>query len=1239
MLEKLKRFLGTTKVDNRAGVSSKTLELLTRDFSRLDKLESGLSNRVLHFVVDGEGEEILLELAGKKGCGKAIGLGCCLTYTEMQDKPRQFRKQLFSKVEEDKPEVYARLAQVYDAVSRCDLNKLFIETPGVDEWVEIFLLEVMHHTPYGYYRDENVYAFSAETIEKILELGGTTPDMLYRIVFLAEAESYPANLARELTHLNGFMERIALHPQPVMEALNHKNARQRNYALGIMTREGSNIEPFREKIVELAVSSAKTVRQATHSIIFPNKDRFIELLKKVMVEGTNPQRLQAVTLYWKMMGKQGEVLLRERLKKDTSKKVKEALEGFLIEPVPCETGEAPTFDLPAIAEVHPVASLPKETLTALKEFAEQYNRDMHKLKEQRKGDKYFKPYIIPSDTVKKAYIFLQEGKFKSRHLKVWGFNMYYGGEQLNQMIKAFLERPELELVHAVRFLIYLNYLHYNYKDNHLNITGPFEQYLRHYCRSHKKVINLRHIAAVLKSMDVDTDMLGWTCIHGWGAHIRFMWESDSVWPYYAENIHILEEIFRLRPQQKDRDEYYSYYYNDIRHKAFIIMSQFPHIPANFQAPLWEIALGTAKSERKTAQACISKLPGQELRIIEGLKSGRQDERAVAALWLEELKYKEAIPHLKAALKKEKSDSAKGAMMEALEAMGVPVEEFLKRSSLVKEAAASLKKGIPKQLTWFPFDALPTVHWQDNGKVVHKDIIKWLLVMSFKLKSPEPGPVLRKYCSFMKRDDKAALAKVVLNAWITQDTIPRYTYEEAVPVAQQQAQQFAKWVKDSKPEDYYQGILNGLLHECKGSAAKEKGLLAVAAICCDADAVPTVDSYLKKYFGNRASQSKSLVQMLSWVEHPMAIQQLLSVANRFRTKSIQEEANKYVKILAERKGWTIDELADRTIPTAGFDESGKMELDYGSRSFTCRLGDDFKVSVVNESGKALKTLPNAAKADDPDLVKAAKKDFSAAKKMVKSVLKLQKERLYESMCVQREWNFEDLRNFLFNHPIVAHYCRSLIWVAMEEGKPAQYFRPLDDGSLTDYEDNEISLEETAKVHLAHSCNTETSIAKAWDTHFTDYELESLFVQFRAEMFALKPEDKENTSIIEFKGYMLDNFKLRGTLVKLGYSRGQAEDGGFFYEYLKSFPGQEIEAVIEFSGSSLPEENTRIALLSLSFRETVKKSDKEESYEYGYGYGSNALTLGEVPAVLLSETWNDFKQVATSGSGYEKEWEKQ
>jgi hypothetical protein len=115
-------------------------------------------------------------------------------------------------------------------------------------------------------------------------------------------------------------------------------------------------------------------------------------------------------------------------------------------------------------------------------------------------------------------------------------------------------------------------------------------------------------------------------------------------------------------------------------------------------------------------------------------------------------------------------------------------------------------------------------------------------------------------------------------------------------------------------------------------------------------------------------------------------------------------------------------------------------------------------------------------------------------------------------------------------------------------------------------------------------------------------------------------------------MLTNFKLRSKAVKLGYVRGEAGDGGWFNEYRKPFPSLELQAVIEFTGSPLPEEDMPVALISLSFTRT------QDERRQGYSWQGNQLPLSKVPAVLLSECYNDIQQIATEGTGFDPQWHK-
>lgn len=123
----------------------------------------------------------------------------------------------------------------------------------------------------------------------------------------------------------------------------------------------------------------------------------------------------------------------------------------------------------------------------------------------------------------------------------------------------------------------------------------------------------------------------------------------------------------------------------------------------------------------------------------------------------------------------------------------------------------------------------------------------------------------------------------------------------------------------------------------------------------------------------------MISALSISNDPLIIQLLLALSRRYRTASVQSLANALVAEIAERNQWTSDELADRTIPTAGLDENGVLQLQYGSRNFTAIVDDKDKFILKNEEGKEVKALPAARQNDDESLIKEAKSLFSTSKK--------------------------------------------------------------------------------------------------------------------------------------------------------------------------------------------------------------------------------------------------------------------
>lgn len=705
------------------------------------------------------------------------------------------------------------------------------------------------------------------------------------------------------------------------------------------------------------------------------------------------------------------------------------------------------------------------------------------------------------------------------------------------------------------------------------------------------------------------------------------WPDEAVAPFMLAH---LDRVLDLLTPGRDQD------WSSDPLVGFAALGSLSTLPRVVVDALFAAALGSRKTERRPAQDALTKVPGLLARVVASLTDGRSEVRALAAEWLGRLGESSAVSPLEVAVRKERQDVALGAMLDALQTLGQPVEQYLDRGALAVQAEKVVAKGVPAALGWFGWNGTPEVHWE-TGEVVPGSVLQWMLVQGVRSKSPVPNAVMRKYCAMFDARDRERFGQYVLESWIAEDVRPidpEDARQQATTWATQMHQSFRNWpqhyqndpLRNASLEQLIAAYLPGFLKQPAGSAAASKGMLAVAAACAGERAAVVVQRYLKEWYGQRAAQGRALIVMLAWIEHPTATQLMLSVGSRFRTKSFQDEATTQAELLAERKGWTLGELADRTIPTAGLDESGILELSYGERVFTAQLLPDLSLELHAPDGSRIKALPAPRQSDDEAAAKEAKKALSLAKKEIKGVAQLQSERLYEGLCTERTWAYDDWDRYLNRHPIMRLLTQRLAWTATSANGDVMVFRPLDDGSLTDVDDAEVRLADDARIAVAHDSNLDADAVAAWLEHFADYDVTPLFQQLGKGAFALPAERARETRIADFEGHLVEAFALRGRATKLGYTRGQSEDGGWFYTYSKRFPTLGITAEVEFTGNFLPEENRTVALRTLGF------------VPQGTSGSGTAMRLADVPEVLLSETWNDLRLMAADGSGFDAEWER-
>lgn len=1271
-MAKKQAVLASSDLKNPSGLGKQLLEPLLNYLGHLAEIDADVAARTARYVVDDADAEVLLQLGGQSKAAKALGLSTGshnIPWQKMQSFQKE-RAAIFSHGMDAPPALWLRLGEVFDAVYRAAGHKIAL-AEGWSAAATALVSEVLIAWSAEGYDPNKKGVWSADMVEAVLNAAGLPLDLFARVALDPQGVQHfhtgHYGFGGMIAPFSGWARYLARHVSTVRAALARIDAESRCHVLRVLSETKFDITPIVDLLVEVAVGSSKTAREAALPLLYPHRnltehrDAARPHVEKYLAEGDAGQRHEAAQLLWRLYGTDATAQLRKHLEWESSDRVKQTIERLLAAP----TGDGAAVEQELAAQLPPI-ELPRgvvpisdEAKAGLRESFERAHQAMLKQYEQQLASynapnrpqwmqKPTKPEPLGAAIVEKLIHYVEgrtEKLDKANHIyRVFAWNRGPLGD--------WLAPPGVQLIHVVRLAHAFDHAHVNpHHGFGWHQTNDLEAY-RARCQSPFDLRTLDAVVATLPGarpgLIAEAYLASNTKYHSFCD-----WEAEAIWPAFAEHPEVLRNT--LTPSVKAGQPRYDYTWPEKRRNAFRVLAMFPQLPPAYVPLLWDLALGESKADRPLAQAALATVPDKASKVLVALGDGRQGARAAAAEWLGKIGDPSAIEPLKEAFRKEKQEVVRGAVMSALDALGADVNEFLDRGALHREAEAGLAKKRPRGMEWVPLDALPALHWADTGKSVDPQVVQWWVVQSIQQKSPVAGPLLRRYLALCRPHEAAALAKFVLAAWIGQDS-RTMTHDESAAKAKEETDRqwamFSKhqyWIDHYKndKENLYRQLLQQFQGQLLGSANDQKGMLALVCAAGDGDCVKLAEQYIRKWFGQRLAQCKALVEILAWIKHPLAIQALLGFANRFRTKAIRQLAGQHVQALAEREGWTIDELADRTIPDAGFarptDESGQpigdqatLTLDYGGRTFTVRLGDRLEPVIANADGKTVKSPPAPGKSDDAEKVKEAKKAFTDAKKVVKEVVKRQAERFYEAVCTQRTWAADDWRRYLVDHPIVGKLCTRLAWLAhqptTDDGERfLGCFRPLEDGSLTNENDEAITLPDGAMIRLAHTGNTPAELGTAWQQHFADYDVEPLFAQFGRPTYTLPEGKKNETDVKDFEGHVLTTFKLRGKATKLGYVRGEAEDGGWFYQYRKPFSSLGLQVVIEFTGSPLPEEDNPCALTHLYF--TAVKGDREVSYSWQPA----KLPLSKVPPVLLSECYNDMRQMAAEGSGYDPKWQ--
>ena len=687
MLDWLKKLFSVYRLKNTAGLSDEALGYLVNDFKPLDKLKLGLSMHIVRYVVDGDGPEVLGELRGLPQVHEKFELVSTGQQFHHYGGPPSARNLFFQNVSAADHALFFRLADVYQAIAG---NHAIHQFHPQHVWLQVLLLEALYSTQYQYKVVPEGTRPNADDVEAMLRLRNEEPSELVHMICSADlSQSYSESYLPFIAGIRGFAQSALRHADEMKTALRQRSAKQLVHVLSLFTMNSIPTEPFLPELVALLFSTSKQVREAAAPLLYPTSATVLPLLENYLRDGKATDKILAVQWLSKIGGDNAVPLLTAYLPNEINDKVANEIKTVIGYQDSQQTVSEQRYDLPPLSVIDLKAPLSEEFHRLLLDVASRCDQEIAHLTAQRKNaeGKYIRiPDNITQHSLDTVYALLQGKGIEKESYDIYKRAIVEYSHYLHEVMKKSLiiiaGHAEMQLIHLVRLLLLFDQLSVPSQLSQTEISGGqfFRDIINSYNKSHTPRVGLRELAHALNTLNIDGSAIGWKRVENDYWIKPFHIDDDLTWPFYAEHLSQIQQVFGLEKLERIVSDYALAY---LRKEAFTILRMFPFLPAKLVPFLWEVALRSSKTERPLAMACLEKVPGKGQVLSDALKDARQDARQSAAEWLGKYQLTEAIPALQAALKKEKSESVKAAMLNALQRLGVTLSEMVDRQALAK----------------------------------------------------------------------------------------------------------------------------------------------------------------------------------------------------------------------------------------------------------------------------------------------------------------------------------------------------------------------------------------------------------------------------------------------------------------------------------------------------------------------------------------------------------------------------
>jgi hypothetical protein len=574
-----------------------------------------------------------------------------------------------------------------------------------------------------------------------------------------------------------------------------------------------------------------------------------------------------------------------------------------------------------------------------------------------------------------------------------------------------------------------------------------------------------------------------------------------------------------------------------------------------------IVLKANKDSMMIACASLAKHQVETFEKAVALLNGKNNnQRMVGALILININNTESNQLLMETIDNEKNDDTRDIIVEALQKQ-IFTEDF-KISEIKDYISKAANRG--KLIKWneknIDETSLPPLYWND-GSTLFIEEVRFLFYRILRSKGLNSDIEARMTIKFLDKNRSEAFAKYILKSF----------------------------------NDTNQDI-------------KLKHYLTLSAMLGGNESVVSFNALFKKAIvDKRARLAEIALESMAVIGNTKALRAIEVISRKMASKKprISQLAIEALEAAAEELGIAKDQLEDRIVPDFDFEGTYKTFM-VGDDEYRAFVANDFTIQYMDEDNKIKKSLPK-------EIDKDSKVFFTEMSKELKDVVKNQVGRLEKYLTIGRVWSMEEWFASYINHPIMSVFSQKLMWYTKgNDGMIKETFMVQEDTSLTNIEDEEITVSEDDKIGLLHPIFVNQTTLDAWGEKLYHRNFKTLISQLDRKVFSPNQSELEANICKTFIGKVVPRKAdfTKSFMEKRGWNK-QTGDGGHisfsktYYQYkLRIEPY--IEGVYPW------------------YQNNADEATIHEVFFYQQNHYDKFL-IKDVPPIIFSEVMNDLQDL--------------